>query len=112
MAKYIWRDRTDPGGLRKARGQFQALALVDDRETVLFTMHSICDPGPDRYSQCQNPLGLLSAIHAQRVDGASGPIEVLYAVNSQRREVTFLGISTDGAGCRHALSEAASAGVP
>lgn len=111
MAKYVWRDRTDPGGSRKARGQFKALAL-DDRETVLFTMQMICDPGPDRFSQCQNPGGLLSAVHAQLVDGASGPVEVLYAVDRQRREVTFLGISTDGAGCRHALSEAASAGVP
>ncbi|WP_200341755.1 hypothetical protein [Rhodovibrio sodomensis] len=111
MAKYVWKDRTDPGGRRKARGQFMALAL-DDRETALFTMTTICEPGPDKCSQCRDPGGLSSAIHAQRVDGASRPVEVLYAADHQRQEVTFLGISTDGAGCRHALSEAATAGVP
>jgi hypothetical protein len=111
MAKYVWRDRTDPGGLQKARDQFMALAL-DDRETTLFTMTTICEPGPEMSSQCRDSGGLSSPIHAQRVDGASRPIEVLYAADHQRREVTFLGISTDGAGCRHALSEAATAGVP
>lgn len=111
MARYVWRDRTDPGGLQQARGEFTALAL-DERESVLFTMDTICDLGPDIYSQCQNPRGLHSTIYAQRVGGASGPVEVLYAEDSRHCEITFIGISTDGAGCRHALRKAATAGVP
>jgi len=111
MAKYVWQDRKDPGGLQKARGEFMALAL-DDRESVIFTMDTICDLGPDIYSQCQNPRGLHSTVYAQRVGGASSPVEVLYTEDSRRFEVTFIGISKDGAGCRNALSEAATAKVP
>lgn len=111
MSTYVWTDRPDRDGARKAVAQFKALAL-DDRERVLFTMDTIRDPGPSIDSECRNPDGRRNTIHAQRVDGARGPIEVLYAKDDRTGELIFLGLSTDGEGCRHAVRAAAEAGVP